>query len=273
MTEPLRRPLRSADGARSGEVVHVAVAGERGSIQLFAVMLDHPLNASGRRQDQVRQLVQFVAGTASRRDLVLVCGDFNAGPDSDELRMLTGRSAPAVPGMVFYDAWEVAGDGSPGFTWSNRNPLAAVGLYPDRRFDYIFSAWPWRGGPDIRHVARCSASARRVSSRFLTITGWRPTFVTERHGVSSCLRRRGRVPDQTTGSASRGFSSTSPRRAGTRPRRSRVAPLGRRSSTRRASAGRRASRASSPRRPSCPRCCTLTRSWWTGRQPHPRRPG
>ena len=154
MTEPRRRPLRAEDGSGFCEAVHVAVAGERGSIQLFAVMLDYPLDASGLRQHQVRQLVQFIAETASRRDLIVVCGDFNADPDSDEIRMLTGRSAPAAPGMVFYDAWEVAGDGSPGFTWSNRNPLAAVGLYPDRRFDYIFSAWPRRGG--VGHPTGCS---------------------------------------------------------------------------------------------------------------------
>jgi endonuclease/exonuclease/phosphatase family metal-dependent hydrolase len=154
MTEPRRRPLRAEDGSGFGEAVHVAVAGERGSIQLFAVMLDYPLDASGLRQHQVRQLVQYIAETASRRDPIVVCGDFNAGPDSDEIRMLTGRSAPAAPGMVFYDAWEVAGDGSPGFTWSNRNPLAAIGLYPDRRFDYIFSAWPRRGG--VGHPTGCS---------------------------------------------------------------------------------------------------------------------
>jgi endonuclease/exonuclease/phosphatase family metal-dependent hydrolase len=154
MTEPRRRPLRAEDGSGFGEAVHVAVTGERGPIQVFAVMLDYPLDASGLRQHQVRQLVQFIAETASRRDLILVCGDFNAGPDSDEIRMLTGRSAPAAPGMVFYDAWEVAGDGSPGFTWSNRNPLAAIGLYPDRRFDYIFSAWPRRGG--VGHPTGCS---------------------------------------------------------------------------------------------------------------------
>jgi endonuclease/exonuclease/phosphatase family metal-dependent hydrolase len=154
MTEPRRRPLRAQDGSGFGEAVHVAVAGERGSIQLFAVMLDYPLDASGLRQHQVRQLVRFIADTASRQDPVVVCGDFNAGPDSDEIRMLTGRSAPAAPGMGFYDAWELAGDGSPGFTWSNRNPLAAIGLYPDRRFDYIFSAWPRRGG--VGHPTGCS---------------------------------------------------------------------------------------------------------------------
>ena len=58
----------------------------------------------------------------------------------------------------------------------------------------------------------------------------------------------------TTGSASRDFSSTSPRPADTRLRRLWLAPLGRRTSTKPPSTGRHASRASFPRRPLCPRC-------------------
>lgn len=100
------------------------------------------------------ELARFIAETAPKKDLVVVGGDFNAGPDSDELGMLTGRSATAAPGMVFHDAWEMAGEGSPGLTWSHRNPLAALGLYPDRRMDYILSAWPRRGGAG--HPTSCS---------------------------------------------------------------------------------------------------------------------
>ena len=113
MSEPRRLPLRTEDGAGFGEVVHVVVDGDRGTIQLFAVVLDYPLDGSGIRQAQVRQLASFVSDIAPKRDLVIVCGDFNAGPDSDEIRMLTGRSASASPGLVFYDSWEIAGDGSP----------------------------------------------------------------------------------------------------------------------------------------------------------------
>jgi len=153
MSEARNRPLRAEDGTGTGQVLHVTVDGARGPIQLFAVMLDYPLGAGAVRQDQVRQLVRFIGEVASRRDLVIVCGDFNTDPDSDEIRMLTGRAAVASPGMVFYDSWEMAGDGSPGFTWSNRNPLAAVSLYPNRRFDYIFSAWPRRGG--VGHPVKC----------------------------------------------------------------------------------------------------------------------
>lgn len=91
-------------------------------------------------------IAQLVDEVASRRHPIIVCGDFNAGPDSDEMRMLTGRSEPPIPGRVFYDAWEVAGPRGPGPTWSNQNPLAAAALLPDRRFDYVLSAWPRRGG-------------------------------------------------------------------------------------------------------------------------------
>jgi endonuclease/exonuclease/phosphatase family metal-dependent hydrolase len=148
-----RRKLRGEGDSGVGEVLAVTVEGDRGPVQLFAVMLDYPLSASGVRQAQVRQLVQFISTTTHRRYPIVVCGDFNAGPDSDEIRLLTGRSATAAPGLVFYDAWEVAGDGSAGITWSNHNPLAAVALYPDRRFDYVLSAWPRPGG--IGHPTHC----------------------------------------------------------------------------------------------------------------------
>jgi endonuclease/exonuclease/phosphatase family metal-dependent hydrolase len=148
-----RRTLRGRDDAGAGQVLAAVVEGERGPIQLFVVMLDYPLHASGVRQEQVRQLGHLITEKTRRRHPTLVCGDFNAGPDSDEIRMLTGRSATAVPDLVFYDAWEVAGDGTPGHTWSNRNPLAATALYPDRRFDYVLSAWPRRGG--VGHPVHC----------------------------------------------------------------------------------------------------------------------
>jgi endonuclease/exonuclease/phosphatase family metal-dependent hydrolase len=153
ITRHERQALRGVDGDGHGEALFAVIEGPRGAVQLFVVMLDYPLHASGLRQAQVRQLAAFVARTTHRRHPIVVCGDFNAGPDSDELRMLTGRSETPVPGLVFYDAWELAGDGTPGYTWSNRNPLAAPGLYPDRRFDYILSAWPRAGG--VGHPTHC----------------------------------------------------------------------------------------------------------------------
>lgn len=153
MGDATTRLLRDEHGSGFGRAVHVVADGDRGPLQLFVAMLDYPLDASALRQAQVRELARFVAETTRRRHPTVVCGDFNAGPDSDEIRMLTGRAAAAVPGQVFYDAWEVAGDGTAGSTWSNRNPLAATGLLPDRRFDYVLSAWPRAGG--VGHPVHC----------------------------------------------------------------------------------------------------------------------
>ena len=84
-------------------------------------------------------------------------GDFNADPDSDEIRMLNGRAATPVPKLVFHDAWEVAGQASDssdtGATWSNANPYAKLDLEPDRRIDYLFVGWPKAGGAG--HVTSC----------------------------------------------------------------------------------------------------------------------
>lgn len=121
------------------------VDGPRGPIALVSVITgSFRPGQSADRQDQVRALAAFVA-ELPRRALKIVCGDFNAPPDSDEIRMLTGRAEVPVPGQVFYDAWEIAGEG-PGLTWTSANPWAAPALLPDRRIDYVFSPWPRRGG-------------------------------------------------------------------------------------------------------------------------------
>ncbi|MFB4280146.1 MULTISPECIES: endonuclease/exonuclease/phosphatase family protein [unclassified Nonomuraea] len=145
---------RLPGGEFAGSALFCELAGPRGPLQVFSSMVgSFRLDESEMRQSQVRALTAFVREAASRRHPTLVCGDFNAGPDSDEMRMLTGRSAPATPGVVFYDAWELAGDGGPGHTWSSANPYARPGLYPDRRFDYVLSAWPRAGGAG--HPVRC----------------------------------------------------------------------------------------------------------------------
>ena len=62
-------------------------------------------------------------------------------------------------------------------TWSNRNPLAALGLFPDRRFDCILSAWPRRGGAG--HPVRCSllgvrpAGEQQISDHYGVVAGLR----------------------------------------------------------------------------------------------------
>ena len=59
------RGLPGVDGDAAGSALFAGIEGPRGLIQLFAVMLDYPLDATARRQQQVRQLCQFVAEVTS----------------------------------------------------------------------------------------------------------------------------------------------------------------------------------------------------------------
>jgi len=144
--------------------VRADIEGPRGALQLFSTHLNWRFDQSGVRQDQVRSICTFIDSSRpdGGRDFPpILCGDFNADPDSDEIRLLTGRSDPPVPKLVFHDAWEGAGQASEssadGSTWSNANPYARRDLEPDRRIDYVFVGWPKAGGAG--HVTRCTVEA------------------------------------------------------------------------------------------------------------------
>ena len=151
------RPLPGAEGDPVGSTLVAEVDGPRGSLQLVVAILTWRPHHSHVRQEQVRALAGVVRDLGRHAGPTVLCGDFNAPPDADEIRMLTGRAAAPVPGLAFQDAWEVAGTGD-GVTWSNANPWAAPALLPDRRIDYVFSAWPRRGGAG--HPVRCELVGR-----------------------------------------------------------------------------------------------------------------
>jgi endonuclease/exonuclease/phosphatase family metal-dependent hydrolase len=143
-----RWPIRSQAGLTFGDarVQFAELAGPRGPIQVFGLVMDAWwFDQSQLRQAAVRELLTHVHRAQNPQAPLIVCGDFNTDPDSDEIRMLTGRAAVPVPGLSFYDAWEVAGPPAPGCTWSNANPWATQLLWPSRRIDYVFSA-TWRQG-------------------------------------------------------------------------------------------------------------------------------
>jgi endonuclease/exonuclease/phosphatase family metal-dependent hydrolase len=147
------RPLPAPpDQDEMRTVLRADIDGPRGPIELFTTHLNWRFDHGHIRQEQVRSITAFIQETAPRTYPALLCGDFNATPDSDEVRMLTGRAAVPDPPLVFHDAWEVAGEG-PGHTWSNENPHAAKDLEPNRRIDYVFSGWPKAGGAG--HVSSC----------------------------------------------------------------------------------------------------------------------
>jgi endonuclease/exonuclease/phosphatase family metal-dependent hydrolase len=121
------------------------IDGPRGPLQAFSVHLSWRADWSGVRQAQVAELARVIASTRPRPFPPIVCGDFNAGADADEIRMVTGLAAVPVPGVVLRDAWAVAGDGS-GWTIADTNPFSAANLEPNTRIDYVFTGWPKLGG-------------------------------------------------------------------------------------------------------------------------------
>lgn len=105
--------------------------------------LEHRFDHSEARRRQLHRIMELATQWRGdpAHDLPLVVGaDLNAVPDTDEIRMATGRS-PGVPGIVFSDAWEQVGDGD-GATWLRRNPYSADSAWPDRRIDYVLVSWP-----------------------------------------------------------------------------------------------------------------------------------
>jgi endonuclease/exonuclease/phosphatase family metal-dependent hydrolase len=145
-------------------VIRTAVDGPRGRLVIYTTHLNWRFDQSDVRQEQVRFVARLITEMREEGFPPILTGDFNAAPDSDEIRMLTGRMTLAVPGLVFHDAWEVAGDGGAGFTWTNANPWARQDLEPDRRIDYVFVGWPKKGGAG--HVTSCRLIGQAIDGVF-----------------------------------------------------------------------------------------------------------
>jgi endonuclease/exonuclease/phosphatase family metal-dependent hydrolase len=98
----------------------------------------------------VLALTAFVEAQRPREFPPIVVGDFNAPPESDEIRFMTGLATLDGRSVFFQDAWDIAGDGaSDGITWSNRNTFAALENEPERRIDYVFVGWRREGGAGV----------------------------------------------------------------------------------------------------------------------------
>ncbi len=94
------------------------------------------------RELQAVAAARFVEDVVGQRRLhVVLAGDFDAPPDSASIRFWRGRQSLSDISVCYVDAWEKAGGGGPGHTFSPRNPLVSSGDMPleqGRRIDYIF---------------------------------------------------------------------------------------------------------------------------------------
>lgn len=115
-----------------------------GSQPVVTTHLAWQYTASALRSRQLEEVVALADRLRPADDdgpPVILGGDLNAVPDSDEIRRLTGLAPPYRDGLVFTDCWAAVGEG-PGDTWTRDNPNAADALWPRRRVDYVLVAWP-----------------------------------------------------------------------------------------------------------------------------------
>jgi endonuclease/exonuclease/phosphatase family metal-dependent hydrolase len=149
-----------------GSPLHAAMAvldvrGEE--VPVFSVHLAWGSPNEWIRLEQLQHLASFVDerwGADTTKVPAVIAGDFNATPDSDSVRYLSGLRA-SRPGTLWTDAWSGAKfPGADGTTSDGSNPYAvwtatsgANGagslvrddLLPDRRIDFVFIRG-WRYG-------------------------------------------------------------------------------------------------------------------------------
>ena len=117
----------------------------KGSVWVHTTHLNYRLAHGKQREDQVQAIEASIASRASDAPQILM-GDFNARPESDEIRWLRGQVTLGGRRTYFQDSWDRLHPGDPGWTWAAANPYTArlAFLEPDRRIDYIFVT-PMRG--------------------------------------------------------------------------------------------------------------------------------
>jgi endonuclease/exonuclease/phosphatase family metal-dependent hydrolase len=141
--------------AETRAALHVEIAAPFGPLAFTCTHLHWRFHHGETRVRQVRALAERVLGRRPKGGFPpVVVGDFNAEPDSDEIRFLTGGHPVEGKSVYLHDAWRVAGAGGEGVTWSNGNPYARVALEPDRRIDYVFTGYPTPTGIGLLTTCR-----------------------------------------------------------------------------------------------------------------------
>jgi len=147
------QPLPDRGDAETRAALHVDIEAPVGRLAFSCTHLHWRFHHGDTRLRQVRALAdRVIARRPSGGFPPILVGDFNAEPEWDEIRFLTGGHAIDGKTVYFHDAWRMAGRAAPepgepsGCTWSNRNRFARLALEPDRRIDYVFTGYPTAQG-------------------------------------------------------------------------------------------------------------------------------
>lgn len=142
------------------ELVHARTAG----LDVFSTHLASAPSHGIHRQKQTETIDRIVRESRDGRDSfdwpkkrpampAVLCGDFNAEPESDEIRFLRGATAVDGRTTFWQDSWRIAGNDGPGYTQDWRShPLAANLNVHRKRIDYVFVGDPFLRAGDAGRV-------------------------------------------------------------------------------------------------------------------------
>jgi endonuclease/exonuclease/phosphatase family metal-dependent hydrolase len=125
-------PLRHFES----ELLHARTAG----VDVYST---HLVPAPAHAYHRVRQVLAIDEAITASCDPaaslpLVLCGDFNAEPGSDEMRFLMSQAVVDGRSTYYRDAWAAAGRTDPGVTADpRRNPLCAALNVPPKRIDYV----------------------------------------------------------------------------------------------------------------------------------------
>lgn len=184
-SETLRLPNGGSDENRS--VVCARIASPWGELPFFSTHLNWRFHHGVIREEQVVALNDIVLERASAQGLPpIVVGDFNASPDSAEIRFLTGLQSLARRSTYFADCYGQTGV-LPGVTFDDKNPFAApVREYP-RRIDYVFVR-----GPDAK------GRGKPLSSRVVLSEPRNGVTASDHYGVLATIAMGAPLPETSS---------------------------------------------------------------------------
>lgn len=132
------------------ELLHVETAG----LDVFSAHLPPAPHHGDHRRTQAVAIDTHIREVRRDKDVLqpgrrrdgmppILAGDFNAEPDSDEIRFLSSLTMLEGRTTFYQDAWRVAGEG-PGYTQDWRTNRIAASLNVHRkRIDYVFVGDPF----------------------------------------------------------------------------------------------------------------------------------
>jgi endonuclease/exonuclease/phosphatase family metal-dependent hydrolase len=135
--EITRLPMAGKPDQRA--LLAATIGSPHGNISFATTHLSSGQHEGYIREQQVKATGDALLKRRTRNDMpTIFCGDFNATPDTSEIRYIKGLHSIEGRSLYFQDAWEQSGDGSAGYTFTPRNNYRVDSNLQPKRLDYIF---------------------------------------------------------------------------------------------------------------------------------------